>query len=158
DFEFLQNTLSRNTADDKFTGGGPAGGRTINDLLISMEYTGGGSTANVYFYQWKAKSGGGFEFVQFTPAAGTGFAQTNLVNEDVPFGAFGSTTYAPFAFVEAAINVTQLLQSAGGDACAGLSVKTLWVKTKASASPTAALKDFVEPIPVSFTFGTAAIS
>ncbi|MEX6686540.1 hypothetical protein QTN47_03490 [Danxiaibacter flavus] len=156
DFEFLQNTLARNPSGGGFTGGGPNGGRTINDLVISMEYTNGGVAANVFFYQWKAKAGGGYEFVQFTPPAGTAFALTNGVNESVPFGAFGSTTYQPFAFVEAAINITKLL-AATGDACAGLSVKTLWIKTKASASSTAALKDFVEPIPVSFTFGSASI-
>jgi len=59
--------------------------------------------------------------------------------------------------VEAAINITSLLAQTG-DACAGLSIKTLWIKTKASASSTAALKDFVNPIPVSFTFGSASIS
>jgi hypothetical protein len=157
DFEFLQNTLTRNTSGGKFTGAGPDGGRTLGDLVISMEYTGGGSTANVYFYRWSTKSGGGFEFKAITPAAGTAFAKTNAVNEDVPFGAFGSTVYAPFAFVEGAINITQLL-AAGGEACAGLSVKTLWIKTKASSSSTAALKDFMEPLPVSFTFGSASIS
>ncbi|MDH7460323.1 T9SS type A sorting domain-containing protein [Chitinophagaceae bacterium 26-R-25] len=156
DFEFLQNTLVRN-ANGTFTGGGPAGGRTINDLVISMEYTNGGVAANVYFYQWKALGGGNYGFVQFTPPAGTAFALTNGVNEDVPFGAFGSNVYQPFAFVEAAINITKLLASTG-DACAGLSVKTLWVKTKASNVTTAALKDFVDPIPVSFTFGSASIS
>lgn len=155
DFEFLQNTVTRN-AGGTFTGGGPAGGRTVNDLLISMEYTNGGVAANVYFYQWKPVAGG-YAFQQFTPPAGTAFALTNGTNEDVPFGAFGSNVYQPFAFVEAAINITRLL-AATGEACAQLSVKTLWIKTKASASPTAALKDFVEPIPVSFTFGTASIS
>jgi hypothetical protein len=159
DFEFLQSTVARTGSGTTggFVGGGPAGGRTINDMVISMEYTNGGAVANVYFYQWKADGGGAYSFHQFTPAAGTAYALTNTANEDVPFLAFGLPQYAPFAFVEAAINVTQLLK-ATGDACSGLSVKTLWVKTKASSSPTAALKDFIEPIPVSFSFSSASIS
>jgi hypothetical protein len=156
DCEFLQNTLTRNSSGGGFTGAGPHGGRTENDLVISMEYTNGGVSANVFFYQWKPKAGGGYQWQQFTPPAGTAFALTNGANEDVPFGAFGNNIYQPFAFVEAAINVTRLLQ-ATGNACASLSVKTLWIKTKAAATGTAALKDFVEPIPVSFTFGTASI-
>lgn len=156
DFEFLQGTLTKNP-NGTFTGSGPAGGRTIGDLVISMEYTNGGAIANVFFYQWTAKTGGGFEFVQFTPAAADAFARTNAANEDVPFGAFSGIVYQPFAFVEAAINITKVLQ-ATSDPCAGLSVKTLWIKTKASASTTAALKDFVDPIPVSFDFGSASIS
>ncbi len=154
DFEFLQNTLVRN-ANGTFTGGGPAGGRTINDLVISMEYTNGGAVANVFFYKWQSLGGGNFGFVQFTPPSTVAFAMTNANPESVPFGAFGSTTYPAFAFVEAAINITAVLGSI--DPCLGLNVKTLWVKTKASNVTTAALKDFVDPIPVSFSFGTAKI-
>jgi hypothetical protein len=156
DFEFLQNTLTRNPTGGHFTGGGPDGGRTIGDRIISMEYTNGGTAANVYFYTWKKSGSTYFWDSTGSSKVTAAFAVTNGANESVPFGAFGLTTYPPFAFVEAAINVTKLLQ-ASGDACAGLSVKTLWIKTKASASSTAALKDFVEPISVSFNFGTAMI-
>jgi hypothetical protein len=156
DFEFLQNTVSRNTNANTFTGAGPAGGRTVGDLVISMYYVNGGSTANVYFYKWQSIGGNKFGFVEFTPPANTAYAQTNGSAVTVPFGAFGSTTYATNAFVEGGINITQLLTATGG-ACAGLSIKTLWIKTKASSSLTAALKDFIDPIPVSFTFGTASI-
>ncbi|HET9057873.1 MAG TPA: hypothetical protein VFN30_13590 [Chitinophagaceae bacterium] len=159
DFEFLQNTVTPNS-NGTFTGGGPHGGRTVNDRLISMEYTNGGAIAKVYIYKWKL-NGSTYQWDSTGSAAiingGTNaFARTNSANADVPFGAFGSTTYQPFAFVEAAIDITALL-SAGGGNCDGLVIKTLWIKTKASASSTAALKDFINPISVSFTFGKVSI-
>jgi hypothetical protein len=158
DFEFLQNTLVRTgTTSGGFVGGGPAGGRTVGDLVISLQYTNGGGADSVFFYQWQSLGGGNFGFVQFVPPASTAFAMTNAAAEDVPFLGFGLPQYPPFAFAEGAINVTQLLK-ATGNACAGLSVKTLWVKTKASSSLTAALKDFIDPIPVSFSFSSASIS
>src|SRR5580765_248860 len=40
DFEFLQNTLSR-AANGSFVSTGPHGGRTTNDLLLSLAFTGG---------------------------------------------------------------------------------------------------------------------
>lgn len=45
-----------------------------------------------------------------------------------------------------------------GLACGGLSIKTLWVKTKAADTSTAALKDFVAPIPVNLNFGSTSIT
>jgi len=157
DFEFLQNSLTRvGTSSGGFVGGGPAGGRTVGDLVISIEYTNGGGADTVFFYQWQSDGGGAYSFHQFTPPANTAFAMTNSTAVDVPFLGFGLPQYPASAFAEGAINVTQLLKSTG-NACAGLSVKTLWVKTKASASPTAALKDFIDPIPVSFSFGAASI-
>src|SRR6476620_3788543 len=57
DFEFLQGTVAVNS-NGTFTGtkapnknGG--GGRTENDMIVSMEYTNGGSKPLVYIYQWK---------------------------------------------------------------------------------------------------------
>jgi hypothetical protein len=91
-----------------------------------MEYTNGGTAANVYFYTWKKSGSTYFWDSTGSSKVTAAFAVTNGANESVPFGAFGLTTYPPFAFVEAAINVTKLLQ-ASGDACAGLSVKTLWI-------------------------------
>lgn len=159
DFEFLQDTVKVNP-NGTFTGTGPAGGRTVGDLIASIEYNNGGSTANVIFYKWVLKSGT-YQYDSTgsasISAAGNAFAITNDVNQDVPFQAFGSSTYIPFSFVEAAVNVTQLLNALGGSNCAGLKIKTLWIKTKASSVTNAALKDFVTPIPVSFTFGGVSI-
>lgn len=48
------------------------------------------------------------------------------------------------------------LLSSGGN-CEGLSIHTLWIKTKASNSTTAALKDYINPISVNFTFGEVTL-
>ena len=52
DFEFLQGTVTVNS-DGSFTGSGPAGGRTLGDIIISMSYTNGGAIATVTIYRWK---------------------------------------------------------------------------------------------------------
>src|SRR4029078_6832957 len=61
DFELLQGTVTRNgTTGGGFTGtplfpndpNKSGGGRTLNDMIISMEYTNGGSKPLVYIYQW----------------------------------------------------------------------------------------------------------
>ena len=158
DFEFLQGTITLNAST--FTGSGPAGGRTLNDINISMEYNNGGSAPKVVIYKWTPTSEAATNF--FWDSAGShlitqAYAKTNLASTDVPFGAFNATSYQAFAFVEAAINITQLVSLAGGN-CAGLSIKTLWIKTKASSSSTAALKDFMTPISLDLNFGGVNIT
>ena len=154
DFEFLQKTLTRNSSGG-FTSAGLDGGRTVNDIVLSMEYDNGGSAATFHMYFWKP-SGSGYTYVEQTIPAGVAFGMTNSNNEDVPFGAFGNSTYIPYQFVEGAINLTAFFGYV--DPCFGISVKSLVVKTKASTATTASLGDFVEPIQVNFNFGTAAIS
>ncbi|MGN6601192.1 MAG: hypothetical protein ACTHK8_02010 [Ginsengibacter sp.] len=164
DFELLQGSITQNS-DGTFTGT-PApnknsgGGRTENDIIISMEYTNGGSKPNVYIYQWK-KSGNTWSYQQVTPTdtlASNAFAETNRTGDltNLPYTAFGKTTYPQYAFVEAGVNITYLL-NLSGLACASIDIHTLWVKTKASASSTAALKDFIQPIPVDLKFGSSSI-
>jgi hypothetical protein len=131
-------------------------------MIISMEYTNGGSKPLVYVYQWKLSgSTWSYQPVTITNLAANAFAETNRTGPEtgLPYTAFGNSSYQQYAFVEAAVNITYLLnQLSGANACAGLSIKTLWVKTKASASSTAALKDFVSPISVNFDFGTSSIT
>ncbi|HBS87703.1 MAG TPA: hypothetical protein DEA97_14160, partial [Bacteroidales bacterium] len=154
DFEFSQNTISRNPAGG-FISGGPHGGRTINDMVLSMEYSNGGSNATVHFYLWKLV-GGTYKYVEQAVPSTVAFALTNTSNASVPFGAFGSNIYAPYQFVEAAINITSFFGYV--EPCLGISVKTVMIKTKASDSETAALSDFVEPIQVQLNLGNATIS
>src|SRR4030095_8491347 len=159
DFELLQGTLTVN-GNGTFSGNGTAGtsGRTDGDINISMEYTNGGTKPNVVIYRWRENA----SHVWFWDSTGSAlttqaFAETNRTGAtDVPFGAFGSTSYAQYAFVEAAINVSQLLSSGGN--CQGISIHTIWIKTKAAATTTAALKDYMDPISVNFNFGAASIT
>ncbi|MDA3909906.1 MAG: gliding motility-associated C-terminal domain-containing protein [Bacteroidales bacterium] len=154
DFEFLQNTLVR-TSDFGFSSTGPHGGRTINDMIVSVEYSNGGSAGNIRIYLWKPV-GTGYDYVEQTIPAGVAFASTNSSIVSVPFGAFGTTSYIPYQFAEAAVNISDLFGAL--DPCLGLSVKTIIVKTKASTSLTANLGDFAEPIQVSLSLGTAEVS
>nr|WP_315196532.1 Ig-like domain-containing protein [uncultured Flavobacterium sp.] len=165
DFELLQGTVVQN-ANGTFTGTPLAskpngGGRTENDIIISMEYTNGGSKPLVYIYQWKLSgSKWSYQLVNLANLNVNAFAETNRNGSElnVPYSAFGINTYQQFAFVEAAVNITYLInQLTQGASCSGLSINTLWVKTKASASSTAALKDFITPIPVDLDFGNTEI-
>ena len=47
DFEFLQGTLTRNS-NGTFTSGGLNGGRTTNDVLLSLAFTSGGSVPDFF--------------------------------------------------------------------------------------------------------------
>ncbi|MBW4360006.1 T9SS type A sorting domain-containing protein [Flavobacterium taihuense] len=166
DFELLQGTIVQNT-NGTFTGTPLAskqngGGRTKDDIIISMEYTNGGSKPNVYIYQWELTGNTwSYQLVTLPQLATNAFAETNRqgAETNVPYSVFGTNTYQQYAFVEAAVNVTYLInQTLGGSSCSGLKIKTLWVKTKASAASTAALKDFITPIPVDLNFGTTDIT
>ena len=167
DFEFYQGVLTRN-ANGSFTSVAAdgtsslalTGGRTPGDFVLSMEYSNGGVNATVHYYKWE--NSGGWKYVEhaiptiphpYEPfGAVSAFGKTNGDSTDVPFGAFGTTKYIPFAFVEAAVNIDAIL--GGGCLGTGLNIKTVFVKTKASDSYNAALKDFVEPQAVSFHVGS----
>ncbi|WP_162427636.1 T9SS type A sorting domain-containing protein [Pontibacter pudoricolor] len=159
DFELLQKPVTRNGTGNGFTTSGTEGGRTVGDLVVSMEYSNGGSKPIVRIYRWQEVSPGVYDYVLPTrDLSALVFAETNRTGAvDVPFLGFGSTSYAQYAFVEAAVNVTGVLRELA-DPCAGLSIRTIFIKTKASDSQTAALKDMVQPIPVTINFGSATIA
>src|SRR5262249_40170745 len=69
-------------------------------------------------------------------------------------GACGSTTYSANAFAEAAVDLTALL--GGFDPCLSVGFKTIMVKTKSSASSTASISDFIDPIQYSLHIGPSA--
>src|SRR5439155_4361932 len=95
DFEFLQNSLTRSNSG-AFVSLGPDGGRTANDLLLSLAFTGGGSTADFFAWRWLTNSSGGFAYTDVTTALPVGrvFAALNTNTIPVPYGAFGQTNYA----------------------------------------------------------------
>jgi hypothetical protein len=170
DFEFDQGVLTRKTTSDSFTYTAPAGkvlnnGRVIGDFVLSMEYSNGGANANVHYYVWEL-SGATYKYVEhaipfivlpFQPVgAVSAYGRTNADSTDVPYGAFGRSKYEPFAFVEAAVNIDAII--GGNCGGTGLNIKTIFVKTKASDAYNAALKDFVDPVPVSFQFGSESMN
>jgi hypothetical protein len=155
DFEFLQNTLVV-TNGGKFASSGPNGGRTVNDLLLSLAFTGGGKVADFLAYRWLPNGAGGYAYVDVTAQLPLGrvFVALNSNSVAVAFGAFGATTYAPNAFAEAAIDMTALL--GGFDPCLSVGFKTIMVKTKSSPSSTATIGDFINPIQYSLRIGPSA--
>jgi hypothetical protein len=155
DFEFLQNTLTR-SSDGKFVSAGPHGGRTTNDLLLSLAFTGGGNSADFFAWKWQADGSGGFAYADVTAAlpAGRVFVALNDTAIVVPYGAFGETNYAPNAFAEAAVDLTALLSAF--DPCMSFGVKSIMVKTKASQSETATIEDFIDPIQYTVRIGPGA--
>ncbi|APG59408.1 HYR domain-containing protein [Christiangramia salexigens] len=161
DFEFYQKAIGEDPNDPTgFITGGQDGGRTVNDVLITLEYSNGGGTANVYVYLWKPDpSGSGFTYILQNSSTIPAYGATNTSNTHVPFGAFGSTTYSTYQFVEAAINMTAIMnQTFSNGECIGVTVESLLIKTKSSVSSTADLKDYIGPKPVQLIFGGAEIA
>src|SRR5438876_1121152 len=133
------------------------GGRIVNDLLVTAQYNSGGVLASIIVYQWKAVSGV-YQWVDITASIGaaSAFVATNIVDGvSVPYGAFGGTTYSKNQFVEMSIDATALIQ-ANVDPCSGISVRSVFVRTKTSTSATSVLDDFVTPITTSFSAGFTA--
>jgi hypothetical protein len=162
DFEFLQNTLSlttipgSNPAAGGFSSAGTAGGRTVNDFILTLTFTNGGTTPGLCLSRWTQISPGSFDYVDATSLlpAGAVFAAVNTGTIPVPYGAFGNTTYPPNAFAEAGIDLTALLNNFGN--CVGVGIKTIFVKTKESQSNTATIVDFIAPLQVNIRIGPTA--
>ncbi|PWU17325.1 MAG: hypothetical protein C5B50_11595 [Verrucomicrobia bacterium] len=162
DFEFLQNSLTisntspTSTNSGTFHSTGPNGGRTTNDFLLSLAFTGGGSTADFFCWQWQTNIAGGFNYADITsllPSNGV-FVAANSNTVVVPFGAFGSTNYLPLSFADAAVDVTSLLGNF--NPCFSIGIKTILVKTKSSQSGTSTINDFINPIQYSIKLGPSA--
>ncbi|HEU0008243.1 MAG TPA: hypothetical protein VFT34_00345, partial [Verrucomicrobiae bacterium] len=146
DFEFLQNEMTVN-ANGTFTSSGPHGGRTTNDFILTLNFTGGGKTAGLCVSRWAqvgVKMGvPQYDYVSATVPSGAVFAAVNTNTISVPYGAFGGTTYAANLFAEAAVDLTALLGTF--NECLTVGVKTIFVKTKTSQSPSATIVDFITP-------------
>jgi hypothetical protein len=155
DFELLQNTLTKN-ANGTFTSTGPSGGRTTNDILLSLAFTSGGKVADFFAWRWAPNGSGGFTYVDITtllPAGGV-FVALNSNTIVAPYSAFGGSNYAANAFAEAAIDLTALLGNF--NQCESFGFKTIMIKTKASASSSASIEDFIDPIAYSLNIGPGA--
>ena len=158
DFCFYQETLT--LASGSFTSPGTACGRSVGDLLVTVKYTGGGSVDSIYFYRWATSTGSacGYDWEGFTIASNNAFGYSNTTSVNVPYSGYGSTSYITKQFVEIALNITNLVDgSINTNACTGLFFKSVLVKTKASTSASAVLKDVVAPIQLKLNLGKADI-
>lgn len=163
DFEFYQTAIFKTGGPipggtGGFTTLGPHGGRTIGDLSVTLEFTGGGSFATVKYLQWQAGSEAGtYDYFPLTPDMGDAFAAANAGSINVPYGAFGETTYDALQFVEGAVNVTDIIGGSGlPTECGSLPFKSLFIKTKSSAERTADLKDLITPLQLNVCFDRTA--
>src|SRR6266498_3537232 len=162
DFEFLQNPLATTTNPDGLGGGfssaGPNCGRTVNDFILTINFINGGTQPGMCFQRWlpSAVAPCGYDYFDQTSLlpAGRVFAAVNTTNISVPYGAFGTTTYSPNTFAEAAVDLTALI--ADIDPCLSIGVKTLFVKTKESQAPNATIVDFISPVAVKLKLGPTA--
>ena len=107
DFEFMQNTLNVNT-NGTFSSAGPNCGRTTNDFLMTVAFTGGGSTAEFFVQRWLPATNQpcGFDYLDAPCPTNRVFAAANDSSIPVPYGAFGGTNYAVNLFAEAAVDLT----------------------------------------------------
>ena len=140
DFEFLQKPLfSVSDVDESNSGGtitggrfisyGVQGGRTIGDILITLGFNTRGSFSSIFYYQWGRVSNGVYAYQPLVPPAGSAFGAVNATEINVPFGAFGSTTYPAQTFGEVALDMTAIT---GGLTCVNLenTFRTIWVRSK----------------------------
>lgn len=150
DCTLWQGSLTRN-GDGTFSASGPHAGRTVGDLLLTMQLIDIGSLLPVFLVaRWTEISPGVYDYVGLTPAGGTAFVACNVgFTTPVPYGAFGSATYAMAAFGEAALDLTALLAAVQP----GAQFQTLFISNRTSLAYTATLKDFIDPIPVTIATG-----
>jgi hypothetical protein len=141
DFEFLQKPLYMSgTTAGVFVSLGTDGGRTVGDILVTIEFQQGGGTAYAVVRRWQPKVGGGFEYVLFTPALGDVLCTSNTVVTTAPWLPFGQTQYDVNQYAEGALNLTHILNL---DQNPCYSISTVFVRTRTSGmSTTSELKDF----------------
>ena len=135
DFEILQAPLTIHN-DGTVTSLGPDGGRTVGDILVTIEFTQGGGEATVVARRW-VPNGSGFIYQTFTPDPGTIFGTENDVMTIVPYSIYfqdpineaGFYQYSINQWAEGAVNVSSFFPD---DPC--LELSTLFVRTRTSGS------------------------
>ncbi len=151
--ELLQNTLLKN-GNGTFSSAGLDGGRTVGDLVLTMQVD-AVFVLPPLVLRWQEVTPGAFDFVSLTPAAGTVFFGSNTSSTaPVPYGAFGSTTYAASLFGEMALDLTALLAGIQPSA----QFRTILISTRTSAQNSASVIDFISPVQVSFAVGVEDLS
>ncbi|MGE5382718.1 MAG: hypothetical protein ACM3PX_04740, partial [Omnitrophica WOR_2 bacterium] len=144
DFEFLQNTVTKN-ADGTFTSQGPHGGRTIGDFVVTANFGNGITTFQVRTWKESLTTPGTYSYVLFTGnLTSIAYAAENLTPISSTYPVFGSYSYAANTYVEGAVNLSQFLNMS--IPCVNTAINTLFIKSKASPSIEATLQDFIDPI------------
>ena len=146
DLEFFQDPVSLDDASNSFTGV-----RTVNDVIVSMDFLQGGGLGSVTVRSWN-----GSEYVQVGVAGGEGcFGKSggsgDVIcafnnSDDIDGGPWPNydnhgaliTILEPNAFTEMGVDLTELI---GASPC----LSTFMGKTRSSQSFTAELKDFAGP-------------
>jgi hypothetical protein len=146
-FELLQNTLVKN-GDGTFYSTGPDTGRTVGDLLFTLQLIDLGSNQALLFVnRWTETSPGVFAYALVTPLAGTAFVASNTgAAVSVPYLAYGLSSYPIAQFGEMAADLTAL--NVGRP---DFRFKTIFISNRSSTSNNAALRDLFEPLQVSFS-------
>jgi hypothetical protein len=123
-------------------------GRTIGDLLITVEFTKGGVSANVVVRRWTGTAYGD----PVTPTPGTLYGTNNTAQTIVPYPIYNQAPFAtspvkvwayePNQWAEGAVNITKIFEEFGpADEC--FTISTLFVRTRTSGSSgQSELKDF----------------
>ncbi|MBP2680844.1 MAG: hypothetical protein H6Q78_707, partial [Candidatus Krumholzibacteriota bacterium] len=141
DFEFLQNPLVMES-DGSFSSEGPDSGRTVGDLLLTIELTKGGTQAQFFAQRWAPDGAGDFTYADIPFPSGSAFVAANIDSQVTStFPVFDLGYYGVNQFGEAAVNLNALLPNFGD--C--FAIATVFVRTKSSTSASAELKDFIRP-------------
>ena len=141
DFEFLQKPLvMTGTTSGSFQSSGTQGGRTVGDILITIEFQKGGRAAFAVIRRWEPKPGGGYAYVLFTPEVGDIYCTSNAYVTIAPWQPFGRSQYDVNEFAEGAVNLSKIF-NLEDNPCIELS--TVFVRTRTSGESTSSeLKDF----------------
>ncbi|WP_296682684.1 gliding motility-associated C-terminal domain-containing protein [Flavobacterium sp.] len=153
DFEFLQDQLTKTATGFSTTASNSTGGRTEGDFLLTVYFESG--VAKFDIQRWTLVSGV-WQYTTYysTLPVNSVYAAGNSSIISVPYSAFGTNSYPENTFIESAVNLTEVLSAI--DPCASLKIKTIFVKSKTSTAPSASIKDFFEPLPVTnLTLGSA---
>lgn len=147
-FWFFQQNITRDDTTGTFVGN-----HVIGDLLVVVEFTGGGRVANARVYRW---NGSTIELVQTladadcatTHAAGDPCGRSNSGPTQLywPYTGknnVGTNVADTGAFVEFGVNVTRLVRLAGGGPVPCFA--SFMATTRTSVSETATIKDFTGP-------------
>ena len=158
DFEFNREKCDPTDPDASLcSGNGVTPVRTAGDLLISYELAQGGSVAELFLYRWLGSAGdGSCEASNKYPCwgeqvalNGSGDAVGSINQSFIPAdltGGLSENGLDPRTFGEATVNLDAIFNP---NLCE--SFGSAYLKSRSSDSFTAALKDFVAPVPVALS-------